>query len=140
MNRLIYLGTVVVQALVSLLVLPLLTHHLTKAEFTRVYWHGVSAESDWKPGSSWHLKFEDGRIADTGEIIEGADAVRAAFCPRGRDTRRSARAAAPDRAVAGISRDGKQRNRLGWARRTGTLLRWDQGLESGLLQRRVGRT
>ena len=44
--------------------------HLTKPEFTRVYWHGVSAESDWTPGSSWQLRFEDDRIADTGEIVE----------------------------------------------------------------------
>jgi uncharacterized protein YndB with AHSA1/START domain len=43
--------------------------HLTNAEFTRLYWHGVSAESGWKPGASWQLKFEDGRIADTGEIV-----------------------------------------------------------------------
>ncbi|HXP74742.1 MAG TPA: SRPBCC family protein [Stellaceae bacterium] len=44
--------------------------HLTKAEFTRLYWQGISAESDWKPGSSWKLRFEDGRVADTGEIVE----------------------------------------------------------------------
>jgi len=48
----------------------ILWDHLTKAEFTRVYWHGVSAESDWKPGSSWNLRFEDGRVADTGEVVE----------------------------------------------------------------------
>ncbi len=48
----------------------ILWDHLTKSEFTRVYWHGVSAESDWKQGSSWNLKFEDGRVADTGEIVE----------------------------------------------------------------------
>jgi uncharacterized protein YndB with AHSA1/START domain len=44
--------------------------HLTKPEFTRVYWHGVSAQSDWKPGSSWRLMFSDGRVADTGEVVE----------------------------------------------------------------------
>lgn len=27
-------------------------------------------ESDWKPGSSWQLKFPDGRIGDTGEVVE----------------------------------------------------------------------
>ncbi len=47
-----------------------LWEHLTKPEFTRVYWQGVSAESDWKPGSSWKLVYEDGRVADTGEIVE----------------------------------------------------------------------
>jgi uncharacterized protein YndB with AHSA1/START domain len=44
--------------------------HLTKPEFIRVYWYGVSAESDWKPGSPWKLIFSDGRIADTGEVVE----------------------------------------------------------------------
>ncbi len=44
--------------------------HLTKPEFIRVYWFGVSAESDWKQGSSWKLILPDGRIADTGEILE----------------------------------------------------------------------
>jgi uncharacterized protein YndB with AHSA1/START domain len=44
--------------------------HLTKPEFIRVYWYGVSAESDWKPGSPWKLMFSDGRVADTGEILE----------------------------------------------------------------------
>jgi len=44
--------------------------HLTKPEFIRVYWFGVSAESDWKQGSSWKLIFADGRVADTGEILE----------------------------------------------------------------------
>jgi uncharacterized protein YndB with AHSA1/START domain len=44
--------------------------HLTKPEFIRVYWFGVSAESDWKQGSSWKLILADGRVADTGEILE----------------------------------------------------------------------
>ena len=48
----------------------MLWDHLTKPEFIRVYWHGVSAESDWKPGSPWKLTFSDGRIADTGEVVE----------------------------------------------------------------------
>jgi uncharacterized protein YndB with AHSA1/START domain len=48
----------------------ILWDHLTKPEFTRLYWQGVSAESDWKAGASWQLRFEDGRIADTGEVVE----------------------------------------------------------------------
>jgi uncharacterized protein YndB with AHSA1/START domain len=44
--------------------------HLTKPEFTRTYWHGVSSESDWKPESPWKLTFSDGRVADTGEVVE----------------------------------------------------------------------
>jgi uncharacterized protein YndB with AHSA1/START domain len=43
---------------------------LTEAEFTRQYWFGVSAESEWKAGSPWTLTFPDGRVADTGEIVE----------------------------------------------------------------------
>lgn len=43
---------------------------LTKPEFTRTYWFGVSAECDWEVGSSWRLVFADGRIADTGEVVE----------------------------------------------------------------------
>ena len=30
----------------------------------------MTCESEWKPGSAWRLIFEDGRIADAGEILE----------------------------------------------------------------------
>jgi uncharacterized protein YndB with AHSA1/START domain len=43
---------------------------LVQPEFTRVYWSGFTQESEWKRGSSWKLKFPDGRIADSGKIIE----------------------------------------------------------------------
>jgi uncharacterized protein YndB with AHSA1/START domain len=43
---------------------------LTTTEFMRKYWFGMSFESDWKTGSAWRLVFPDGRIADTGDIIE----------------------------------------------------------------------
>jgi uncharacterized protein YndB with AHSA1/START domain len=43
---------------------------LTDPQTIAKYWFGISAECDWKPGSSWSLKFEDGRTADTGEILE----------------------------------------------------------------------
>ncbi len=43
---------------------------LTTPEFMRQYWFGVTAETDWKPGSSWKLILPDGRVADTGEILE----------------------------------------------------------------------
>jgi len=43
---------------------------LTTTEFMRKYWFGKSFESDWKTGSAWRLVFPDGRIADTGDIIE----------------------------------------------------------------------
>ena len=43
---------------------------LLKPEFQRTYWFGMHQECDWKKGSSWKIVFEDGRIADSGEILE----------------------------------------------------------------------
>ena len=43
---------------------------LTSAEFIKQYWFGMRAESEWKAGSAWRLMFEDGRIADSGEVLE----------------------------------------------------------------------
>jgi uncharacterized protein YndB with AHSA1/START domain len=43
---------------------------LTTAEFTRQYWFGTEQHTDWQAGSSWQLKFPDGRIADSGEVLE----------------------------------------------------------------------
>jgi len=43
---------------------------LTKPEFTRRYWFGVTQESEWKPGASWTMKFPDDRVADAGEVLE----------------------------------------------------------------------
>jgi len=43
---------------------------LTKPEFTRIYWHGVTHVTDWTPGSDWKLVFADGRVADSGSIVE----------------------------------------------------------------------
>lgn len=43
---------------------------LTSPEFTKRYWYGIHHETDWKTGSSWRMVFADGRIADTGEIVE----------------------------------------------------------------------
>ncbi len=43
---------------------------LTKSEFTRLYWCETSHESDWTPGSSWRIMIPDGRVADSGEILE----------------------------------------------------------------------
>ena len=43
---------------------------LTTPEFMRQYWFGMHCESDWKPGSPWKLLFTDGRVADSGEIVE----------------------------------------------------------------------
>jgi uncharacterized protein YndB with AHSA1/START domain len=43
---------------------------LTDPEFTRQYWAGTSHESEWKVGASWRIMIPDGRVADSGEIIE----------------------------------------------------------------------
>jgi uncharacterized protein YndB with AHSA1/START domain len=43
---------------------------LRKPEFTSRYWFGVRQESEWKPGASWKMLFEDGRVADAGEVVE----------------------------------------------------------------------
>jgi uncharacterized protein YndB with AHSA1/START domain len=43
---------------------------LTEPEFNRQYFLGAHQESDWKKGSSWKLVFADGRVADSGEILE----------------------------------------------------------------------
>ena len=43
---------------------------LTKPEFTREYWAGTTQRSDWKRGSAWQALTPDGRVWDTGEILE----------------------------------------------------------------------
>jgi uncharacterized protein YndB with AHSA1/START domain len=48
---------------------------LTTPNFIAQYWFGMKCESDFKTGSSWRLIFTDGRVADTGEVVE-ADAPR----------------------------------------------------------------
>jgi uncharacterized protein YndB with AHSA1/START domain len=49
---------------------------LTSPEAIRKYWFGITAECDWKPGSPWSIKFEDGRTADSGEILESIPSKR----------------------------------------------------------------
>jgi uncharacterized protein YndB with AHSA1/START domain len=43
---------------------------LTSPDLMKDYWFGMHCESDWTPGSTWRLVFEDGRVADAGEIVE----------------------------------------------------------------------
>lgn len=43
---------------------------LTQPEFTRQYWVGTWQESEWRPGASWRLMIPDGRVGDSGEILE----------------------------------------------------------------------
>ncbi|WP_321961063.1 SRPBCC family protein [Paraburkholderia sp. J7] len=43
---------------------------LTSREFTERYWFGMHHECDWQTGSPWSLRFADGRIADSGTVVE----------------------------------------------------------------------
>ena len=43
---------------------------LFEPEFTRLWWNETVQESDWKVGSEWKIRIPDGRIADTGEVLE----------------------------------------------------------------------
>jgi uncharacterized protein YndB with AHSA1/START domain len=43
---------------------------LLDPEFTRRYWCETHQVSDWKPGASWQILMPDGRVADSGEIVE----------------------------------------------------------------------
>jgi uncharacterized protein YndB with AHSA1/START domain len=43
---------------------------LLDPEFTRQYWCETYQESEWKPGASWRIMAPDGRVGDSGEILE----------------------------------------------------------------------
>jgi len=43
---------------------------LTDAEQMKEYWFGMHFKTDWKTGAQWQMIFPDGRVADTGEILE----------------------------------------------------------------------
>lgn len=43
---------------------------LIEPEFTRKFWHDTTQESEWKPGAPWKILTPDGRVADSGEVIE----------------------------------------------------------------------
>jgi uncharacterized protein YndB with AHSA1/START domain len=43
---------------------------MTDPEFVRRYFFGATQESDWKSGAAWQLKTPDGRVADSGEVVE----------------------------------------------------------------------
>ncbi len=48
---------------------------LTDEEFMKQYWFGMHCQSQWTPGSSWKLVSGEGRVYDSGEIVE-AEAPR----------------------------------------------------------------
>jgi uncharacterized protein YndB with AHSA1/START domain len=43
---------------------------LIDPEFTRRYWVGTWQESEWTPGAEWRIMIPDGRVADTGKVLE----------------------------------------------------------------------
>ena len=43
---------------------------LIDPEFTRQYWLGAHPEAEWKVGGAWKIVYPNGRIMDTGEILE----------------------------------------------------------------------
>lgn len=43
---------------------------LTTPEFMFRYWLGFRTEAEWMAGGAWKRYFPDGRLADTGDIIE----------------------------------------------------------------------
>ena len=43
---------------------------LTDADQMKEYWLGMHIETEWKTGAKWQMLFPDGRVADSGEILE----------------------------------------------------------------------
>jgi uncharacterized protein YndB with AHSA1/START domain len=43
---------------------------LMDPEFTRQYWCGTRQESEWKPGATWEMITPEGRVSDSGGVIE----------------------------------------------------------------------
>ena len=43
---------------------------LTDGNQMKEYWFGMRFETEWRTGAEWKMIFPDGRVADTGEILE----------------------------------------------------------------------
>jgi len=43
---------------------------LTDTNQMKDYWFGMEFKTEWKKGAAWQMVFPDGRVADTGEILE----------------------------------------------------------------------
>jgi len=43
---------------------------LTDPDQMKQYWLGMHIQTEWRPGAEWQMLFPDGRIADSGEILE----------------------------------------------------------------------
>lgn len=43
---------------------------LTDGSQMKEYWFGMHFHTEWRTGAAWQMLFPDGKIADTGEILE----------------------------------------------------------------------
>ena len=43
---------------------------LTEPDFVRRYWFGMTVDCTWTKGAPWTLTHADGRVMDTGEVID----------------------------------------------------------------------
>jgi uncharacterized protein YndB with AHSA1/START domain len=43
---------------------------LIEPEFTRQFWYDTWQDCQWKPGASWRIMIPDGRVANSGEVLE----------------------------------------------------------------------
>lgn len=43
---------------------------LTDANQMKEYWFGMQIQTEWRTGADWQMVFPDGRVADTGQILE----------------------------------------------------------------------
>lgn len=43
---------------------------LISADFMKQYWFGVHFKTEWKAGAQWEMLYPDGRVTDSGEIVE----------------------------------------------------------------------
>ena len=43
------------------------------------FWWNITQKSEWKPGASWKILMPDGRVADSGEVVEIDPARRLAL-------------------------------------------------------------
>jgi uncharacterized protein YndB with AHSA1/START domain len=43
---------------------------LTTSDFMKSYWLGMDFQTDWTVGSPWRMMFDDGSLADSGQVVE----------------------------------------------------------------------
>ena len=43
---------------------------LIEPQFTRQYWAGTHQESEWVVGADWKIMIPDGRVGDSGKVLE----------------------------------------------------------------------